>query len=373
MSSLLKSGDVYGVVLAGGSGTRFWPRSRQTFPKQLCRISSPDQSMIEETLQRVKDYIPIQRRLIVTHAAQKEKTSQIVGSLCEHIIAEPVAKNTAAALIVAAFEIKLLSHDSPDAVMVSLHADHVIKDQKAFISTLERAIAVAREGSLTLLGIVPNFPETGYGYIQRGAQKTVGTHQGIYDVLAFKEKPSKELAQEFIAQGHFYWNSGMFVWKVDTLLSEMKLYQPELFAAVESVYLELKASKQNFKDLSLAKFKMVYDRLPSLAIDHAVLEKSNNRAVVAADFGWFDVGSWRALEDIMPRDKQDNLAQGDVLFVDTRNTTVVSDSAFVAALGLEDLMVVVDKGCVLVCPKSRAQDVKVIVERLKEQGRWELT
>lgn len=362
--------DVFGVVLAGGSGTRFWPRSRQLYPKQLCRIADPEQTMLEQTLHRLDNFIPSERRIIVTHHLQEKLTRSITKSLSGYILAEPAAKNTAAALALAVLQIKLLSK-TDDAVMVSLHADHLIKDSQAFQKTLTRAIAIARKGYISLIGIQPRYPETGFGYIEAGESLNLAAADGFL-VKSFKEKPKLELAKQYVSQPNFYWNSGLFIWQISTICEEFSRYLPRIWNPLLTLYEQLKKKKQTFADLHLEELSKIYESLPEIAIDQGIFEKSKNIAVVDADFDWDDVGSWTALPTMFPADANGNVNQGNVLACETENSIIASDGPLVATYGVKDLIVVVDKGCVLVCHKDKAQGVKDIVAKLKETGRTDL-
>jgi mannose-1-phosphate guanylyltransferase len=353
--------DVYTVVLAGGSGTRFWPKSRHLRPKQLCALGKDPRRMIELTLDRLTDFVPPERRLIVTHKDQIPLTREIVGSKCPLLIAEPEAKNTANALALAAIEIAH-QHKGPGApVMISLHADHLIRDEDGFRRTLEKAVKVAREGFLTLLGVVPEYPETGYGYIERG--NALSTVPGGYRVASFREKPELAVAEEFVRSKKFYWNAGLFVWRVDVIIEELRKSLPNTVTALESL---IKAHG-SFASCPPEKLAEVYRSLPKISIDHAVLEVSQNVAVVETDIGWQDIGSWSALAKAFGADELGNRLDGEGCMIDTTGTTVDSDGPFVATVGVKDLIVVASGGAILVCPKSRDQDVKKVVEWLQER------
>jgi mannose-1-phosphate guanylyltransferase len=357
--------DVYAVILAGGSGTRFWPKSRHLRPKQLCRLGNEPRTMLEVTLARLDGFVPPERRIIVTHADQMPATRQLAGDACRHFLAEPEARNTANALALAALHItKLAKGGKP--VMLSLHADHIIKKQDAFRQALVDAIAIARQGHLTLVGIVPTYPETGYGYIERGAELP-----GLngHAVASFREKPALAAATDFVRSKRFLWNAGLFVWRVDVLEDELAARLPATISALKGL---IAHGAGGFDTVAAAELARVYATLPKISIDHAVLEVSQRVAVVDADIGWQDVGSWDALALAFPTDAAGNVAFGDHVLIDSRGTTIDSDGPFVAALGVQDLVVVVDDGAVLVCPKARAQDVKLVVEWLKERGRKEL-
>jgi mannose-1-phosphate guanylyltransferase len=357
---------VYAVILAGGSGTRFWPRSRHLRPKQLCRIGSGESTMIETTLRRIEGFIPSDRRMIVTHQDQLDLTRQVVGPACPKILAEPEARNTAAALAMAALE--LLQHD-PNAVMVSLHADHVIRNEEQFKQDLLSAIQVAEAGFLTLVGIRPMRPETGYGYIEKGSLLT--TPLAGFKVKKFREKPDRATAESYLASGNFLWNSGLFVWKASRIVEEFQQFLPQTVQRLSSLLHETRA--RSFTDVPRDRLSETYALLQKIAIDNAILEVSQSVAVVESDCGWFDVGSWDSLADCFGADHDGNYLRGDVLLMDTKNCTVDSDGTFVATLGIRDLVVVAQKDAIMVCPKDRAQDVKLIVDELKKQGRKNLT
>ncbi len=359
--------NIYAVILAGGSGTRFWPKSRQKSPKQLCRLGGASKTMIEITLDRLDGYVPAERRIIVTHRDQVSETKRIVGDRCKTFIAEPEARNTANALAVAALEIESL-HGGPDAIMLSLHADHVVADLKSMLTAFSTATRIAKDGNLTLIGIVPQYPETGYGYIERGEALS---EPKSFRVASFREKPQRAIAEEFVRSGKFYWNAGLFVFPIKTLLSELNLRLPDSIKNLRQLL--SKAKNHSFVSVDPELFSACYNNLPKISIDHAVLEVSKDVSVVEADIGWQDVGSWDALGQCFTTDAQGNFIEGPHELIDTKNCTIESDGPLIATIGLQDLVVVHAKGAILVCPKDRAQDVKFIVDRLKENGRAELT
>lgn len=359
--------DIYSVILAGGSGTRFWPKSRHFQPKQLCRIGKADRTMIEITLDRLDGFIPPERRIIVTHKDQIAKTREITGEQCKHFLAEPEARNTANALALAALHIKKIHKGDNPPVMVSLHADHMIAKVDAFLQSLAHAATLAQQGFLTLVGIVPEYPETGYGYIERG--DGLSGVSGGFKVASFREKPELPVAAEYVKSGKFYWNAGMFVWQVDTIINELNAV---LRQTVDKLSALLQGTTGGFDHVAPDKLAAVYASLPKISIDHAVLEVSKNVAVVAADIGWQDVGSWDALARTFPPDEHGNLMIGNGCLINSENTTVDTDGPFVAALGVKDHVIVHAAGAILVCPKEKAQDVKLIVDWLKEKGRLDL-
>jgi mannose-1-phosphate guanylyltransferase len=363
--------DVYAVILAGGSGTRFWPKSRLATPKQLCNIGGGDLTMLERTLARLDGFVPPERRLIVTHEAQLEATRRIAGARCPMVLGEPEARNTANALALATLQVEAMHGSRSRPIMISLHADHVIRHEDRFISVLADAVAVARQGHLTLVGIVPEYAETGYGYIERGAALTgAGLPPGAQAVASFREKPAKADAEAYLATGRFLWNAGYFVWRTDVILEELRERLPKSVSSLEAIP---HAGPRGYVDAPRAALAAAYATLPKIAIDNAVMEVSRRVAVIPADIGWQDVGSWDALSRCFPVDAKGNLAAGDALLLDTKRTTVDTDGPFVATIGVEDLVVVAAHGAVLVCSKDKAQDVKKVVEWLTAQGRKELT
>ncbi len=360
---------VYVVILAGGSGTRFWPKSRHLSPKQLCSIGDGQQTMLETTLHRIDGFVPPERRMVVTHRDQVAGTRAVTGQQCPLVLAEPDAKNTANALALAAIEIKARYKGSRPPIMISLHADHVIKKKDAFLQCLQEAVAVAEQGYLTLMGIVPDYPETGYGYIEKGSPLP-GHSILATTVQSFREKPELPLAREYLQTGRFLWNSGMFIWQVDVILRELAERLPVTVSKLQTLLHD--SGKSSFTEVPPDRLTAVYSELPKIAIDNAVLEVSRNVAVIQSDIGWQDVGSWNALTQCFTTDASGNYIQGDVMAIDTNGSTIDSDGPFVACIGLENMVVVAAKGAILVCPQDRAQDVKLIVERLKEQKRLSL-
>jgi mannose-1-phosphate guanylyltransferase/mannose-6-phosphate isomerase len=355
---------VYAVILAGGSGTRFWPKSRQNWPKQLCRIGGSEETMIEMTLNRLDGFIPPERRIIVTHKDQARSTREIVAGRCAVILAEPEARNTANALALAALEISKRSNN-PNAIMISFHADHIIERVNVLKEAVRTAVTVAKTGQLCLLGIVPKYAETGYGYIERGEPIS---EKNSFKVASFREKPDRATAELFLAEKKFFWNAGLFVFPVNLILQEIRARLPETISGLSN----LLASSSSFESVDEALFSELYSKLPKISIDHAVLEVSNRVCVVEADIGWQDIGSWDALSQCFPTDDRGNYSQGDVMLLDTDRCIVESDGPFTVLLGMKDTVVVHEGGVVLVCPKEHAQNVRIVVDELKARGRSEL-
>jgi mannose-1-phosphate guanylyltransferase len=356
---------VYGVILAGGSGTRFWPKSRVKTPKQLCSLDGTGKTLIEYTLDRFENLIPPERRIIVTHKAQVEATKKIVGNKCHNIIAEPDARNTANALALAALEIETL-HKSDNAVFISLHADHVIKDVPQLHQSFAAGVSAATMGNLVLLGVKPRYPETGFGYIEAGSE----LQPSVFKVSSFREKPNLETAEAYIKTGRFLWNTGIFIFPVKHYLSELQHRLPESVRLLKDLVSSI--SPKSFQSITQEKLSNAYSKLPKISVDHAVLEVSQSVCVVEAHIDWQDIGSWDALGECFGTNKDGNYMDGDILPIETTNCTLSTDGPLISALGVSGLVVAVSKGAVLICPKNRAQDVKLVVEQLAKNGRSDL-
>ncbi|MBE5898466.1 MAG: mannose-1-phosphate guanylyltransferase [Lachnospiraceae bacterium] len=350
----------YGVIMAGGGGTRFWPLSRHEVPKQLLNLSGKDK-MINETIDRVATLANKEDIFVVTNVDQvpgmKEATK---GRLREdHILSEPSARNTAACIGYAAFEIV---KKYGDGIMCIFPSDHFIKDEEAFTRILKEAIDVAKNDCLVTLGITPTFPSTGYGYIKFDKSEDTLDKR----VVEFKEKPDEQTAVEYVSSGEYSWNSGMFVWKASVILDEMKNLLPDVYVQLDKIGKAL--GTDNEKEV----IDKVYPEIPSISIDYGIMEKSDKVRVISADMGWNDVGSWDNLGVLYDEDSHGNIIAGDFLGIDTKNCITYSGKRLIATIGVEDLIIVETEDALMVIDKSRAQDVKKIVDTLKEQGRDEL-
>ncbi|MFQ5597960.1 MAG: mannose-1-phosphate guanylyltransferase/mannose-6-phosphate isomerase [Nitrospiria bacterium] len=349
---------MYGVILAGGSGTRFWPLSREAYPKQLLNIFG-NQTLIQATLSRVSDLIPLKNLYIVTNPQQAEQIQFQIGTGAgplPHFIPEPIGKNTAAAIGLAAVTLR---KQIQDGTMAVLSADHFIKDTPAFLKNLKQAEKVADEGYLVTIGAKPTRPETAYGYIEKG--KTLNHQSSCSDVVRFIEKPDSNVAEAYLNRGTFFWNTGMFVWKISTILSEIQRHMPDLFEGLCKIEEKIGTGEEE------KKLQEVYADLPATSIDYGILEKSKRIAVIESEMGWEDVGSWNALDEVIPKDDQGNIITGNVVNVGSRNSTIYGDKRVIAAVGLNDIVVADTDDATLVCDKSSAQDVKKVVEILKKQ------
>jgi mannose-1-phosphate guanylyltransferase/mannose-6-phosphate isomerase len=354
---------LYPVILAGGSGTRFWPLSRHLYPKQLLRIIG-DHTLIQQTIQRVLACAPANHVLISTNPGQVDsmrvQLADWKDALKDNFLVEPIGRNTAPAIALAAHE--LLQRD-PEAMMLVVPADHVVKGAKEFQAAVALGAALASRDYLVTFGIKPTRPETGYGYIQPKMNTSLlrkGALAG-YPVARFVEKPDKTKAAQHLRSGNYFWNSGMFIWKAATILSELREHQPALAGAMPNIHRQLASGSPRDKERA-------YGRLPSISIDNGVMERSSRAAIIPVRFRWSDVGNWSSLEEVAPRDAQGNVVSGRVVDLGSRNSVLYADRRVVATIGLSDIVVVDTPDATLICPKDRAQDVKQVVEVLKQQG-----
>ena len=348
------------VILSGGAGTRLWPLSREMYPKQLLPLTS-DLTMLQETALRLAGIEGAGAPLVVCNESHRFMVAEQLRTIRTPAIAillEPVGRNTAPAVALAALKALEIS---PDATLIVAPADHVIRDVAAFRKAALVAIAAAATDKLVTFGVVAHAPETGYGYIRRGP----GTGPA-FPVAQFIEKPPLPKAREYLASGEYYWNSGMFVFKAARFLAELERFAPAILAAAKA---SLSAAKS---DLDFVRVdKTAFEACPSDSIDYAVMEKTADAMVVPLDAGWSDVGSWSSLFDALPADEQDNVLRGDVLAHDSTGCFVHSTSRLVGVVGLKDHVVVETKDAVLVAPKDKVQDVKELVSRIKKSGRPE--
>ncbi len=356
------------VILSGGAGTRLWPLSRELYPKQLLPLVG-ERTMLQETVLRLEGLTELGSPLVVCNDAHRfmvaEQMRQ-VGQAAETVILEPVGRNTAPAVAVAALQAMA---DGSDPLLLVLAADHVIRDAAALCTAVSNGVDAVQDGALLTFGIVPTAPETGYGYIRKGqpsASSIQPPAHGIYDVLEFVEKPDLATAEQYLASGDYYWNSGMFFFRASVYLAELKKAAPEMLAACELAW-QGRVTDLDFTRLDAEAFAAC----PADSIDYAVMEKTERAVVIPLDAGWSDVGSWAALWEVGESDDQGNVSVGDVVNIDCNDSYLYSGTRLVAGIGLQDTVVVETADAILVAAKGRVQEVKLVVEQLKAQARDE--
>lgn len=349
--------QIYALILAGGSGERFWPLSRRATPKQLLRLVSGN-ALLEETVARVASWIPRERILVLTNVDQEKAVRGMLKDFPkENIVAEPAKRDTAAAMALGTGWVALRDHA---ATMIVLPADHVIKDAPAFQKTMELAAAAAEEtGNLVTIGVKPTWACPGFGYIEHGAPVALqgrSTQDAVHHVVRFREKPNVDLAESFLRKGNFRWNAGIFVWSVPTVLSEFNRHAPELADFIS----QLRAPGKFEKVL-----RESFSKLPRVSFDYAIMEKADRVLVVEAGFDWDDVGSWTALAKYMKSDEQANAAHGAVTAVDSTNNIIFDQTgATIALLGVHNLVVVRTEDAVLVCHRHQVEKIKDLISKL---------
>ena len=351
------------VIMAGGTGSRLWPMSRELYPKQFLRLYG-QRSMLQETVLRLDD-VDAREPVVICNQEHRflvaEQLRQI-NKLSHNIILEPVGRNTAPAIALAALS---ANENGDDTILLVLAADHIINNKLAFHQAIKSAFKFALQGRLVTFGIVPTGPETGYGYIHRGQEETLD-EQIAYQVSRFVEKPNKETAESYIASGEYYWNSGMFMFRAKKYLEELEKFRPDILDACKAVIQGCKESDEFIKvdrDLFIA--------CPDESVDYAVMEKTTDAVVVGLDADWSDVGSWSALWEVSPKDDKGNVLTGDTFLHNANNCYINTDEKLIAAIGVDDLVIINTKDAVLVVNKDQVQDVKKVVEYLKANHRSE--
>jgi mannose-1-phosphate guanylyltransferase / mannose-6-phosphate isomerase len=358
------------VILSGGAGTRLWPLSRELYPKQLLALTG-ERTMLQQTALRLEG-LSATPAVVVCNEAHRFLVAEQLRQLNVEpraLVLEPFGRNTAPAIALAAHAALKAAASNPqaDPVLLVLPADHVIRDVPAFQKAVRAALPAAEQGKLVTFGIVPTAPETGYGYIQRvqpGQRSEVAG--GVHHIERFVEKPPADKAAQFVQSGDYYWNSGMFMFRAQRYLQELERFAPEIAKACKTAFAGAKT------DLDFTRIdSKVFEACPSDSIDYAVMEKTSDAVVVPLDAGWSDVGSWAALYEACEADLHGNVARGDVIAEDAQGCYLYSESRLVAVVGLKDHVVIETKDAVLVAPKNHVQDVKKLVFRLKERGRYE--
>lgn len=346
--------------MAGGGGTRFWPLSRKKLPKQFLNLTGKD-LMVNETFDRLVRFAAAEDIFVVTNQMHAELTEELMGGRMkkDHILAEPAARNTSACIGYAAMEIV---KKYGDGIMCILASDHYIKDEDAYVSVMQEAVYTAEEtDALVTIGIRPEFPSTGYGYIRN--TKVEG--KPYCKVEEFVEKPDLQTAAAYLEDGRYAWNSGMFVWKASTILSYFEKLLPDVYACLIKIGEAMNTPKE------AEVIKEVYPAIPKISVDYGIMERADKVLMLEGDFGWNDIGSYDTLPVLLPADEAGNVCQGNHLLLDSHDCICYAKDRLIAAIGVQNLVLVETKDCVLVCPKDRVQDVKKIVEQLESDGRAE--
>jgi mannose-1-phosphate guanylyltransferase len=351
---------LHAVIMAGGSGTRFWPQSRKKTPKQLLSLAGR-RTMIQQTLDRCSAWVSAENSWVVTNAVQADAVREQLPSLpAGNVLVEPAARNTAACVGLAALEI--LRRD-PEGIMFVMPADHVIRTDEAFSRAALRAVSIVQQSpeSLVLFGVIPTFPSTGYGYIERGTRLDTETPT-LFQVQAFREKPQQAVAEQYLRDGRYFWNCGIFCWKAATIMNLLQQYEPELAAGLREI--DAAAETPDYPQVLAQKFPL----LKSISIDYAVLERAQNVCVLEAPFQWDDVGSWLSLPRLNGSDAQGNTTDGLFAGVDTQGCIVrTSDDHLVATLGLRNLIIVHTPDATLVADAAQSERIKQLLDLLTEQ------
>jgi mannose-1-phosphate guanylyltransferase len=348
------------VIMAGGKGERFWPKSRTNLPKQFLNISG-NKSMLQQTIDRLVNIMDISRIFIVTNGLYAELISAQIPHLpLENIIIEPIGRNTAPCVGVAAL---IIEERFPDSTMIVLPSDHIIKNEEGFLQILQTAVTVCEEGeNLVTLGIAPSYPEIGYGYIESTKQINLVNDMEVHRVSQFVEKPDLATAQKYLEAGNFYWNSGIFIWKTSVIRKLIALYLPEMHNVLETI--KTAAQHENIHQVIQDEFH----KMPDQSIDYGIMEKAPSIYVIPCMFGWDDVGSWTSLERINDKDENGNVIRGNILSLLTKNCIIESNNGkLIATLGIEDLIVVDTEDVTLICTKDKAQEIKSLLKELRLQ------
>lgn len=357
---------MYAAILAGGSGTRLWPRSRKQQPKQFADITGSGRTLIQSTADRLQGLVHDDELYVVVGETFAPLAYEQLPNLAKHqIIIEPSGRNTAPAIGLACVH---LYHRDPEAVVAFLPADHVIPDSETFRTAMRSAVEAAQAGHLVTLGITPTFPHTGYGYIKRGDDLSLATTptQPMYKVERFLEKPNLATAESFLADGSYYWNGGIFISRADAMLAEIQRQLPEVYSRLEKILASLDS------DEAAGTLAEVWSTMPDVSIDYGVMEGAQQVAVTPLDAGWNDVGSWDALASVIPLDTEQNcIAQGETLTIESQGNIIYSER-FVALIGVNDLAIIDTGDALLIGNKNEMQKVKNVVEKLRSQGRNEL-
>ena len=346
------------LIMAGGRGERFWPKSRKNLPKQFLSLTSDGKTMIQLTVERISPVVSLENIYISTNTSYKKLVmEQLPGIPEENILCEPVGRNTAPCIGLAAVHIR---KKLGDAIMMVLPSDHLIKNNVMFLDVLRDAATAAEENTnLVTIGITPSYPETGYGYIQFDSQNLKECTSRAYKVVNFKEKPDLSTAKEYVASGDYLWNSGMFIWKVSSILSNMENLMPAMYDGLKKIENSIGATDQEqVLESEFINFK-------SESIDYGIMEHAKDIYIIPGAFGWDDVGSWLALERINSTNEFGNVVNGNVISIDTKNSIIHGNEKLIATVGLKDIIIIDTEDALLICDKDSTQDIKKVIENLK--------
>ena len=347
---------VVAVILAGGKGERLWPKSRESIPKQFITLPKAQETLIQQTIRRIKDVARSGDIYVITNERYSQLAKEQLPDIPkDNILSEPEAKNTAPCIGMAMMYIK---KKYKDAVCIVVPADHVIKDEKQFVKTLNEGIKGVADDNLITIGVQPTYPEVGYGYIQYATNK----EKTLCKVIKFTEKPARERAEIFLKEGNYLWNSGVYIWKLEHILSLFKKYLTHTYTELEKIY-EAIGTGDEQRVLHTA-----YKKIKPISIDYGIMEHATGVYVIKGEFEWSDAGSWQALESIYEADEANNVIAGNVVYDDMKNSVVEARERLVALIGVEDLIVVDTDDVVLICKKEKAQDIKNILKHLRENN-----
>lgn len=343
---------MFGIILAGGSGSRLWPLSRELYPKQLLNLNS-DKSLLQTTFERLEYCMDKNCILSITNTKHSSNVRMQLSEFSQNpiVLSEPVSKNTAPAITLATKYVA--QKNGEDEIIIVVPSDHLIEDTEKFLSTVKKGEKLAKEGYIVTFGIEPSYPETGYGYIN-----TLSVIENGFKVKEFVEKPDLKTAEKYLEAGTYFWNSGIFMFKASVMLDEIRKLQPEIAQISENF------DFTNSETIAFTEF----DKMPSISIDYAVMEKSDKIALVKLESDWNDLGSWQSIYDVSPKDEHGNVFVGHVLDKDSKDSFVYSSSKLVATIGLEDTVLIETEDAILACKKDKTQDVKHIYETLKKQN-----
>ncbi len=349
----------YCLIMAGGAGTRFWPRSRVKKPKQYLSLFG-NQSLIQETVSRFANFIPEESIYIVSAKSQKEVLEEQTANLPkENLIYEPVGKNTLPAIGLAAL---FIAKKDPNGILIVSPSDHLIQNDELFMQTIGSATMIAdKKDGIVTIGITPKFPATGYGYVKTADEITIGQSIKSYSVNKFVEKPNLKVATEYLESGGFFWNSGIFVFKVSVFLESVSKYSPRLYADL------LRINEFIDTDDYEEALNRIYNEVESISIDYGILEKAENVFLVQGDFVWNDLGSWEEVYKYGKKDENQNSQKGEVVFIDTKNSYVYAPDSLVAVVGLDDVIVVQEGDTILVCKRDHAEEIKQVVGEINKR------